>query len=67
MNLIALVDMDGTLCDFVGGLRRGLLPLCSPEERPLLKGDLHELEDSSPPLESPDGRREGPAGMVAGP
>ena len=40
---IALIDLDGTIADYDGAMRRDLAPLCAPEELPL-PADLGPLE-----------------------
>jgi len=46
---IAWFDMDGSLFDFDGHMRRSLLPLCSPDELKLLdKIGMWALEEAHP-------------------
>ncbi len=51
---IALIDMDGTLADYTGAMRRDLAPLCAPDELPVLEAaaNLHLLEDRAPHWEA---------------
>jgi 5'-nucleotidase len=44
MSPVALIDMDGTLADYAGALKRDLDKLVAPEERPRLVGTLEEQE-----------------------
>lgn len=44
MKPIALIDMDGTLADYAGALKRDLDKLVAPEELPRLVGTLEEQE-----------------------
>lgn len=49
---IALFDLDGTLCDYTGGLLKSLLMISNQVEREFLTSkecpDLHDLEDNHP-------------------
>jgi hypothetical protein len=50
---IAWFDMDGSLFDFDGHLRKSLIPLCSPDELKLLYSmGLSELEKAYPHIEA---------------
>ncbi len=42
---IALVDMDGTLCDYTGALRPGLEAMRDPAREPPLPDDIWEIGD----------------------